>query len=112
MRQHCHRINAKKGVKFNSKQADWCTHQNLQMMYTEVYQQMVSSGIAHKLNTPVWLNNNSKIVELEEEAFGLKTEYLLCHLSKLIFTDEVRSNTSQTKDGNCGGKKFVVPNDV
>ena len=82
------------------------------MMYTEVYQQMVSSGIAHKLDTPVRLNKNSKIVELEEEAFGLKTEYLLHHPSKLIFIDEVGSNTSQTKDGNYRGKKFIVPNDI
>ena len=83
-----------------------------QMMYTEVYQQMVFSGIAHNLNTPVWLNKNSKIVELEEEAFSLKTKYLLHHLSKLIFVDEVDSNTSQTKDGNCRGEKLIVPNDV
>jgi len=57
---------------------------------------MVSGGIAHTLNTPVWLNKNREIVELEEEAFGLKIKYLLHYPSKLIFIDEVGSNTSQT----------------
>jgi len=65
-----------------------------------------------KLNALVWLNKRGNIVELEGESFGLKTEYLLHHPSKLIFVDKVGSNTSQTKDGNCGGEKFFVPNDI
>ena len=102
----------KKGVKFDNKWADWCTYGNFKTMYAEVYEEMVSGRIAHKINAPVWLNKRGEIVELESEAFGLKTDYMLCHPSKFIFVDEVGSNTSQTKDGNCRGEKFIVPNDI
>ena len=73
MKWHGHRIKAKKGVKFDNKRADWCTYGNFKTMYAEVYEEMVSGRIAHKLNAPVWLNKWGEIVELENESFGLKT---------------------------------------
>jgi len=81
-------------------------------MYAEVYEEIVSGRISHNLDAPVWLNKRGEIVELESESFGLKTEYVLHHPSKLIFVDEVGSNTLQTKDGNCRGEKFIIPNDI
>ena len=44
-------------------------------MYEEVYAKMVAGGIAAKLDTPVWLDKTGQIVESEEEAFGMKTQY-------------------------------------
>jgi len=37
---------------------------------------------------------------------------MLFHPNKLLFMDEVGSNTSQAKDENIGGKKFVLLNDA
>ena len=109
MRRHGHQIKVKRGVKFNNKQSDWCTYSNFKIMYDVVYTKMVAAGIAAKLATPVMLNKTGKIVELEEESFSLKTHYMQLHPNKLVFVDEVGSNTSQTKDGHCGGEKFLVP---
>jgi len=81
-------------------------------MYEEVYAEMVAGGIAAKLDTPIWLDKTGQIVESEEEAFGMKTQYILTHPQKLLIVDEVRSNTSQAKDGNCGGEKYLVPNEL
>ena len=78
-------------------------------MYDEVYTEIVAAGIAAKLTTPVMLSKTGEIVELEEESFGLKTHYMQLHPNKLVFIDEVGSSTSQTKDGHCGGEKFLVP---
>ena len=51
-------------------------------MYEEVYAEMVAGGIAAKLDTPVWLDKTGQIVESEEEAFGMKTQYILTHPQK------------------------------
>jgi hypothetical protein len=47
------------------------------------------------------------VVELEEQAFGLKSPYELIHPDWLLFVDEVGSNTSQAKDGNVGGQFYL-----
>ena len=112
MKQNGHIVEAKRGIKFDTKSADWCTYLNFETMYNEVYNQMVMGGIARKLDVPVWLNKEGQIVEYEEEAFGLQTEFMLLHPNKLLFVDEVGSNTSQAKDGNIGGEKFLVLNDA
>ena len=78
MKRSSHLVKAKKGVKFDSKRADWCTYQNFQLMYQQVYKEMISTGIAHKLDTEVFLDKSGGgIVEHEEEGFGLKTHYYL-----------------------------------
>ena len=110
MKRHGHKIKAKKGIRFDDKRADWCTHANFKSMYEEVYSEMVAGGIAMKLDTPVWLSSVGKIVKSKEEAFGMKTKFILNHPHKLLFVDEVGSNSSQAKDGSCGGEKFLVPN--
>ena len=112
MQRHGNNIKAKRGVKFDSKCSDWCTYQNFETMYTEVYSEMVASGIAMKLDTPMWLNKAGDIVNYEELAFSKKTQFMLLHPRKLLFVDEVGSNMSQAKDGHCGGEKFLVPTEL
>ena len=44
----------------------------------------------------------------EKDALGLQTKYnLICPPDRLLFVDEVGSNTSQTKDGHVGGELFL-----
>jgi hypothetical protein len=94
-------------VKFESKLAEWCTYKNFSEMYDHIYEAMVLHGIASKVDTEVLLNKEGSIVEEPKEAFGLPTQYLLQRPDKLIFVDEVGSNTSTTKDGHIGGEKFL-----
>jgi hypothetical protein len=99
---------SKTAVKFDSKRAEWCTYQNMDNMYNEVYEKMVTNGIATKLPEPVWRDQEGNIVETEAEAFGCKSAYHIICKDKLLFVDEVGSNTNQTKDGQIGGEKFLV----
>ena len=73
---------------------------------------MVAREIAAKLDMVVWLDKAGNIVKTEKQAFGQKLKNILLHPNKLLFIDEVGSNTSQAKDGHCGGKKFLVPSQL
>jgi hypothetical protein len=48
MKRNGHKVNAKKGVKFDCKHADWCTYSNFKLMYNETDKEMVKGGIAKK----------------------------------------------------------------
>jgi len=50
-------------------------------------------------------------VEREGDAYGRNTQFELVHPEKVIFVDEVGSNTSQKNDGNIGGEKFLIDPD-
>ncbi len=108
MKRNGHRVKAKKGVKFDSKRADWCTYLNFQAMYDDVYNKMYLNGIARKLDNIVKLNKDGEIVEHAREAFGLQTKYDLIRPDRLIFVDKVGSNTSPLKDGNVGVSFFFA----
>ncbi|KAI2505381.1 hypothetical protein MHU86_9087 [Fragilaria crotonensis] len=68
---------------------------------------MAETGIASKLNKKFMLDKSGETVEHKTEAFGLPTDYMMRRPDKLVFVDEVGSNTSTTKDGNVGGEKFL-----
>ena len=106
MKRNAQLVTAKKGVKFESKRADWCTYQSFLSMYKDVYKEMVAGGVARRNPSKQWYSKEGLVVE-EQEAFGLASEYELIRPDRLLFVDEVGSNTSQTKDGNVGGEKFL-----
>jgi hypothetical protein len=107
LKRNHHMISRKRAVNFESKRAEWCTYDNFLQMYEGVYEEMAERGIASKLDTKVWVDKKGSIVEHEAEGFGLPTQYLMQRPDKLLFVDEVGSNTSTTKDGNIGGEKFL-----
>jgi hypothetical protein len=104
-------IRAKRAVKFDTKRAEWCTYQNIQEMYDEVYSHLVSTGLAIKHDKPVWRNEAGEVVSCEIDAFGMKSAYELIHPEWLVFVDEVGSNTSQSKDGAIGGQTYLCTKD-
>ena len=106
-RNRQHLIRSKRGVKFEAKRAEWCTYDNFVQMYEEVYKQMVACGIASKVDRKVHVDKSGNIVEFEADGYGLPTQYLMQRPDKMLFVDEVGSNTSTTKDGNVGGEKFL-----
>ena len=117
MRRHRHVIRSKPSVKFEVKGAEWCTYKNFSEMYAHIYEAMVEHGIALKCNTTkVKLDKAGEIVvEHSDEAFGLATHYLIQRPDKLIFVDEVGSNTcttKATKDGHVGEEKFLCRADA
>ena len=109
MNRNGHLIKSKKAVKFESKRAEWCTYHNFSTMYREVYEEMFKGGIATKHTDKVYLSIDGEITANASSATGLPTRYMISRPDKLIFVDEVGSNTSTTKDGNVGGEKFLCP---
>ena len=107
MKRNGHLVRSKKGVKFESRRADWCTHHNFRTMYDEVYSEMVKGGIAVKYDDSSWVSKDGKRLNNDTNAFGLPTAFNIVRPDKLLFVDEVGSNTSQSKDGNVGGEKFL-----
>ena len=107
MRRHQHIIRSKRAEKFEAKQAEWCAYENLLEMYDHIYEAMVDHGIASKCDTKVKLDKGGEIVKHSDEAFGLPMQYIIQRPDKLLFVDEVGSNTCTTKDGHVGGEKFL-----
>ena len=58
-------MKAKAAVKFDNKWNEWCTHQNFESMYKEIYKEMVARGIAIKLEEPVWQSESGNNVEMK-----------------------------------------------
>jgi hypothetical protein len=62
MKRNKYLVKTKKGVKFDSKQADWCTYQHFELKYNEVYEAIVAGGLASKLESP-WFDKSGNILE-------------------------------------------------
>ena len=78
-------VTAKHGVKFESKRADWCTYNNFEAMYEQVYKEMVAEGIAVEFPNKEWLNKEGVVVLEEKDALGLQTKYNLICPDRLLF---------------------------
>mmetsp|Transcript_1965 Transcript_1965/g.2674 ORF Transcript_1965/g.2674 Transcript_1965/m.2674 type:complete len:192 (-) Transcript_1965:606-1181(-) len=74
-------------------------------MYDMVYGHLVTSGIAEKLQQPLWVNSYGSFVLSQSDAAGLKTEHIMKHPEYIVFVDEVGNNTNMKKDGAVGGEK-------
>jgi hypothetical protein len=59
----------KKSVKFDDKQAQWCTYDNMIEIYTEVYKDLSSAGLACEHEEPLWRNAEGELVESEAYSF-------------------------------------------
>ena len=114
LKRNHHLIRSKRAVKFEAKQAEWCTYDNFLKMYEEVYKEMTDCGIASKLKAKAHVDKTGNIVEFKHDGYGLPTQYLMHRPDKLLFVDEVGSNTSTTKvrsirpSTNQGGNKRLT----
>jgi hypothetical protein len=60
----------------------------------------------------MWRDKDNNIVGTQAEAYGQKMQYSLLHQEYLVMVDEVGENISQKGDGNTGGQKFTVANEM
>jgi hypothetical protein len=81
-------------------------------MYDDVYEKLWEAGIAVKLDEAVWRDKDNTIVGTQKEAYGRNTQYSLLYPEYLVMVDEVGGHISQKGDGNAGGQKFLVVNDM
>jgi hypothetical protein len=78
-------------------------------MYHDIYDAMGKVGLKKELYHWVYQDREGNIVsEDDPKRFGRATTHVLTHPERVLFVDEVGSNTSQKQDGNIGGRKLDV----
>jgi hypothetical protein len=105
-------ISAKKAVRFDSNQDDWCRLNNFEDMYEDVYERLYKAGIAEKLDEDIWRDKDNNIFVAQAEEYGRETQYSLLHPEYLVMVDKVGENISQKGDGNTGGQHYMVASDM
>jgi hypothetical protein len=108
MKRNGHLIKSKKAVKFDSKRADWCTYQNFETMYKEVYNEMVKGGIEVKLPSKCFSKQKRRsspggkgLIWFPNKIYSFSIQINCCLSTRLNLY------TSTSKDGNVGGEKFL-----
>lgn len=108
MNRHKHQLVSKRGRRFELNREKWTTYTNFKNMYEDHEEEMISAGVAERLDTPIWMNKKGEEVTTENDAYGCKVRTRLTRPDMCITLDEVGCNTSQLKDGHVGGQHFVV----
>jgi hypothetical protein len=78
-------------------------------MYDTVYEDMVKSGIATKLENDMLATFAGKIVNNKDDSEGLPTKYVISHPDLLVFVDETGNNTNKKSDSFRGNEKRIIP---
>lgn len=84
---------------------------NFQLMYDNVYHQMVEAGVAIELENPIMVDAEGNQVTDTALAVGRPTKFQLTKPNYVLFVDETGKNTNMKTDGKVGGQQFVVPVD-
>ncbi len=87
----------------------WCVFERFENMYNNIYEAMVRSKVARKLDHLQYYNEDGDVVRNENEAYGLPTRYEITHPHYILSVDETGKNTNMRSDGKVGGKRFIVP---
>jgi hypothetical protein len=90
----------------------WCTYDNFRLMYDNVYDAMVETKVAVKLDDSFVFDiclNELSIDDPDWGRFaGLPTNFKLLRPENVIFDDETGKTTNQKSDGQVGGQRFIV----
>ena len=108
-KRYGHLLVDKKGEKFELDRDSWCTYTNFRKMYQMVETKMIEAGVAEKINEPVWMTKDGKVVSEnnKHQAYGCKVSLHITHPEMVIMADEVGANTSQKGDGHVGGERYI-----
>lgn len=106
-RRHADKLVTKRGVLFASNRCEWTKLPYITKMYNEIYDNFVEAKVAVKRPEPVACDIDGNVVS-EDQIFGKACDIEITHPQFILFADEVGCNTNQKKDGNYGGRKYVV----
>ncbi len=107
LRRNGQRIVTQQGEKFAIDRLDWTTLHNISQMYDIMYDEMVDTGVAEKLDTSMFMNQKGEIVE-KFNGFGRKVDTKLTHPEYCLFADKTRCNTLMKKDVHVAGTKYIT----
>ena len=81
---------------------NWTTYRNFSNMYDNVIEDMCNTGVAEKLDSPMWMNRDGEKCQ-HIEAFGCKVTFRMKHSDISIVGDEVGGNYNQKGDDHISG---------
>ena len=99
-------LTSKRGQKFALDRSSATTFTNIKKMYDEVYEAMTESGVARKLDNPIYMDREYNVTS-PGQSFGTECTHSIEHPNYCLVVDEVGSNLSQKGDGHVGGQKYV-----
>jgi hypothetical protein len=108
MKRNSNKLTTKRAKIQDNKRNTYCTFENFERMYENVYDAMIECDVAIKLHEKVMLDRDGKEVENIHDMFGLPTNYILTQPERLFFMDETGCNTNQKADNLVGGEQYIV----
>ena len=109
MKRYNDKIVSKRGRVKDIKRHTWCVYDTFEAMYKHVYDCMVESKVAVKVDIPLMYDVNGNEVSDKDLAYGIPTEFKITHPRNIIFVDETGKNTNMKEDKRVGGKRYIVP---
>jgi hypothetical protein len=108
MKRHGDMLKRAKGRVRDVNRHNWCTYANFSTMYNVVYEAMVESKVAEKVDEAIIYDIFGNEHSDPDCTFGLPTKYRLLKPENVIFVDETGKNTNQKSDGQIGGQRYIV----
>jgi hypothetical protein len=99
LRRHSNVLKRTKGRVRDVNRHNWCTYENFEIMYENVYDAMVEAKVAVKVDHPILYDAYGNEVLDPDCADGLSTKYKLVKPENVLFVDETGKNTNQKSDG-------------
>ena len=79
MKRNKYRLVSKRGQKYLLDRQNWTTYHNFLHLYKHTYyEEMVSTGVAERLDEDTWMDKDGNDCT-PEDAFGCKVKYRLLH---------------------------------
>ena len=94
---------SKRAQKYELGRSAWSIYANFEQIYDQIGEEMEDSGVATKLNEPVWMDKSGEEVD-EDDFFDCKVTRMITRPDMCLVVDEVGGNTNQKGDGNVGGE--------
>ena len=107
MNRNRHRLVSNRGQKYALDRQNWTTCVNFKNTYDHTLEEMITAGVAVKLEVPTWQDRYGNICP-EEEAFGCKVTHKLLYPGMCLVGDEVGGNLNMSGDGHSGGQLFLT----
>ena len=108
MNRHKSVLESNKGRRFEAMRTKWLLFRNFLNMYLDIERVMIDARVAHKLDTPVWVDKKGEVVENVEDSFGCQVHTTLTLPQCCIVMDEVGGDLNMLNDGHEGGTKYVT----
>ena len=105
LKRNAQKLQSKQNQKFAKDQAEWSKYSYIARMYDHIYERFKEAKVAINCE-PTYRNRKGQIVDKSDQ-YGELVNLKIIKPSYVLFAGKTGCNTSQAKDKNCGGEKFL-----